>query len=255
MIGIAKLELTENKKTMSTKTKHDRNNFIKLTLVTISLATLLVLTMLYINNPNIVTGISALVGVAIPLFWANSSDTLKENKGIEGYVRWCDVITNSNLTTINNDLSPWLKYITFCKKGMDSNIDFSIFGDIELFHDIMRKNLDVKAYIEFLNSGLYYKLESGFQNTLFFLVETITKAEIIYSIQAFKIKKYREDPSILQKESLLRQDPNEESLVGDPIDVLLNDLNDRLNEIKTHLEKLKTYILQYKKEFWLPNDN
>ena len=138
---------------------------------------------------------------------------------------------------------------------MDSNIDFSIFGDIELFHDIMRKNLDVKAYIEFLNSGLYYKLESGFQNTLFFLVETITKAEIIYSIQAFKIKKYREDPSILQKESLLRQDPNEESLVGDPIDVLLNDLNDRLNEIKTHLEKLKTYILQYKKEFWLPNDN
>jgi hypothetical protein len=73
---------------MSTKTKHDSDDFWKKLNFTLSSVAVLILVMLYIHDPNIVTGVSALVGVAIPLYWQYSSDTLKENKGVEGYVKW-----------------------------------------------------------------------------------------------------------------------------------------------------------------------
>lgn len=223
---------------MATKTRHDFDAFLSRFVFITSFVTVLILVMIYVSNPNIVTGVSALVGVAIPLFWAYSADTLKENKSIEGYVKWCEVITNSNLTTIRNDLLPWL-----VSMKNTNNFEKFRYSDIEKAHGLLRKNLDVRAYIELLNSGLYYKLENDFQETLFYLVELITKAEIIYSIHELRLERFRSDPRILRMQS---------NMAGDQIKKIFRDLITRLNEIENHLEKLKKYIVKYKKDFKLP---
>jgi hypothetical protein len=145
---------------------------------------------------------------------------------------WCDVITNSNLTTIDNDLFPRLKEIKETVQGFGAES----YSKIRLFHQSLENNLDVSAYDGLLSSGLYYDLNFPFQNNLMFTRELITKVGTIFSNQEFLMATIQDDMSKPMAE-------HKRKVIYEMLDVL----EIRLTQINDELKKLKTNITIYKR--------
>jgi hypothetical protein len=203
-----------------------------LKLVCISCATFVwFIFLIYCDNSNLISGIGVLVGVGIPLVVGSASKTKKEQQSREALVRWCDTVTNSNLTTIDQDLFPQLKNIQESIVGYG----FDSYNKIELFHQSFENNLDVSAYESLLNSGLYYGLDEKFQRNLMYTREVIKKASVLFSNQEFTMQNTRD---IALPESGERKIKVTKDLVAT--------LEDRLTEVRKEIVKLKTNITIYK---------
>ena len=218
--------------------KIKKNSFLilnRLALVT-SMICILIFAMIFTTNQNYIAGICVLVGVALPLIVQNLNDSLKEQKGVQANVTWCGVITNSNLTMIEKDLLPILSDMleNIATGGTKS------FTDLEIFHKSMEKNLDISAYNEFLDSGLYYNLDNSFQANLFYSREVIKKASIIYSSQAYKMFKFINSSEAIGFEGRVNQTVFTQELIA---------------ELKGRLEAIQRALLELNKNIEKYNEN